>query len=174
MYTQASYHLKQLKYRLWQAVRPTQLKVILQAVSWVEICETTYCETLISLFVHWIISIITRQIPIGHFPVRYFLFHHFLVLQFPPLRFFRHFPVLQIPVTLNKEFAWWCGAWLALWNKVQVICMKLYMVQLMPLPHTIAFLHLNPELFNLSGAGLDLPRLSWKDVVKRTSVINYN
>jgi len=26
-----------------------------------------------------------------------------IVLQFPPLRFFRHFPVLQIPVTLDKD-----------------------------------------------------------------------
>jgi len=42
----------------------------------VEICESAYCETLMSLFVQCIISSIVRQIPVHHFPV----------LQFPPLQ----------------------------------------------------------------------------------------
>jgi len=46
-----------------------------------------------------------------------------------------------------------------------VICLErgaddLHMVQLMPLPPHHPLLHLNPEWFNLSGAGL--LRLPWK------------
>jgi len=78
------------------------------ALSWVEICESAYCETLISLFVHCVISIIVRQIPVRHFPVSHFpvlqfppcdFVRQFWVLQFPPPPVVRHFPVLQIPVT---------------------------------------------------------------------------
>jgi len=63
----------QLKHRLWQRV--TQFECNTEVVIWVEICVSAYCETLISLFVHCIISTIVRQISV------------------------RHFPVLQIPVT---------------------------------------------------------------------------
>jgi len=47
----------------------TQFKAInTEVVSWVDICESAYCETPMSLFVHCVISIIVRQVPVRHFP----------------------------------------------------------------------------------------------------------
>jgi len=68
-----------------------------EVVSWVKICESAYCKTLILLFVHCIMSIIVRQIPARHFPVRYFP-----VPQFPPRDFVSHFSLQQIPVTRGE------------------------------------------------------------------------
>jgi len=41
----------------------------------------------------------------------------------------------------------------------------LHMIQLMPLHPKTPSPHLNPDWFYLSGIGL--PRLSWKEVIKR-------
>jgi len=67
-----------------------------------EIYESAYCKTIISVFIQCIVSIIVRQITVRHFPDRHFLVRHFPDLQFPARPRFLvvpHFSVLQIPVT---------------------------------------------------------------------------
>jgi len=49
--------------------------------------------------------------------------------------------------------------WLSVWSEVQIVCMWSSWCQCIPKPHHL-LLHLNPDWFYLSGAGL--LRLSWK------------
>jgi len=43
-------------------------------------------------------------------------------------------------------------AWLSILSQVQMI---LLMAELMPLPSAVSLLHLNPDWFNLPGAGVN-------------------